>query len=329
MTGSWRVLDAARAGRAPRARPGSAAPRRARGRPVQRPGARADDRVAHPLRPAARRSSGPDILAPEFDEARFLRRLREDDPTRPIGDAAARPAHDRRDRQHVEGGGLLRGRHRPVAAGRRGRATTRPARSSTAPARACSASARDGNQTPLPAHLRQGRAARARAAAARDPAARARATTTARPSGARRVRRDRRAASATRAPTTSRRATRAASFDAALAARVDMIEFDVLPRGPGRPRREPAAARARLRAPRPPDALTLEEGLAHLADGRVRRRRARRRPQAARLRGARGRGAARARAASSGRSSPRCSCAASSRCASWSRGCGSAGRCRA
>jgi endonuclease-8 len=30
---------------------------------------------------------GPDILADDFDEARFLRRLREDDPTRPIGDA--------------------------------------------------------------------------------------------------------------------------------------------------------------------------------------------------------------------------------------------------
>ena len=30
---------------------------------------------------------GPDILAPEFDEERFLTRLREDDPTRPIGDA--------------------------------------------------------------------------------------------------------------------------------------------------------------------------------------------------------------------------------------------------
>jgi endonuclease-8 len=30
---------------------------------------------------------GPDICAPELDEARFLRRLREDDPTRPIGDA--------------------------------------------------------------------------------------------------------------------------------------------------------------------------------------------------------------------------------------------------
>ena len=30
---------------------------------------------------------GPDILAPEFDERRFLTRLREDDPTRGIGDA--------------------------------------------------------------------------------------------------------------------------------------------------------------------------------------------------------------------------------------------------
>src|SRR3954469_15934193 len=30
---------------------------------------------------------GPDVLAPEFDTDRFLRRLREDDPTRPIGDA--------------------------------------------------------------------------------------------------------------------------------------------------------------------------------------------------------------------------------------------------
>jgi endonuclease-8 len=30
---------------------------------------------------------GPDILAPELDERRFLTRLRADDPTRPIGDA--------------------------------------------------------------------------------------------------------------------------------------------------------------------------------------------------------------------------------------------------
>jgi endonuclease-8 len=40
--------------------------------------ARADQRIAR---------LGPDILAPELDEATFLRRLRADDPTRPIGDA--------------------------------------------------------------------------------------------------------------------------------------------------------------------------------------------------------------------------------------------------
>jgi endonuclease-8 len=40
--------------------------------------ARADQRIA---------GLGPDILAPELDEAAFLRRLRADDPTRPIGDA--------------------------------------------------------------------------------------------------------------------------------------------------------------------------------------------------------------------------------------------------
>jgi endonuclease-8 len=39
---------------------------------------RSDPRIAH---------LGPDILAPELDEARFLARLRADDPTRPIGDA--------------------------------------------------------------------------------------------------------------------------------------------------------------------------------------------------------------------------------------------------
>jgi endonuclease-8 len=40
--------------------------------------ARADPRLA---------SLGPDILAPDLDVARILRRLRQDDPTRPIGDA--------------------------------------------------------------------------------------------------------------------------------------------------------------------------------------------------------------------------------------------------
>ena len=50
---------------------------------------------------------GPDILAPELDEQRFLRRLREDDPTRADRRRPARPAHDRRHRQPLEGRGLL------------------------------------------------------------------------------------------------------------------------------------------------------------------------------------------------------------------------------
>jgi endonuclease-8 len=40
--------------------------------------ARGDERLA---------GLGPDVLGPEFDERVVLRRLREDDPTRPIGDA--------------------------------------------------------------------------------------------------------------------------------------------------------------------------------------------------------------------------------------------------
>jgi len=84
MTGSWRVLDADR-------RPSRAAwlsIRRGDKAVVQFKGpvlelmtdsrTRVDQRIA---------GLGPDILAPEFDYARFLRRLREDDPTRPIGDA--------------------------------------------------------------------------------------------------------------------------------------------------------------------------------------------------------------------------------------------------
>ena len=46
--------------------------------------------VARAAATSASRRSGPDILAPGWgdeDERRFLRRLREDDPTRPIGDA--------------------------------------------------------------------------------------------------------------------------------------------------------------------------------------------------------------------------------------------------
>jgi endonuclease VIII len=83
MTGSWRVLER-------RPRPGGAwlVLRRGDHEVVQLRGpvlelmtdarVRSDPRIA---------GLGPDILAPEFDERRFLRRLREDDPTRPIGDA--------------------------------------------------------------------------------------------------------------------------------------------------------------------------------------------------------------------------------------------------
>ena len=65
---------------------------------------------------------GPDILAAELDEAEFLRRLRHEDPTRPIGDALL-------DQRTIAGIGNLwksegcfAAAHRPLAAG--------PARSS-------------------------------------------------------------------------------------------------------------------------------------------------------------------------------------------------------
>jgi endonuclease-8 len=83
MTGSWRVLE-----QRPRPRDAWLAIRRGEREVVQLKGpvlelltesrTRFDQRLA---------ALGPDILAPEFDAPRFLRRLREDDPTRPIGDA--------------------------------------------------------------------------------------------------------------------------------------------------------------------------------------------------------------------------------------------------
>jgi endonuclease VIII len=87
MTGSWRVFD-----------PGvrwSRSPRRA-WLVLERGGREAvqfDGPVLELLTEARARNDprlarlGPDILAEEFDAARFLRRLRGDDPTRPIGDA--------------------------------------------------------------------------------------------------------------------------------------------------------------------------------------------------------------------------------------------------
>jgi len=84
MSGWWRVLDADRA------------PSRAAWLVIRR-GAKQVIQVNGPVLELMTESRtrfdqrlaalGPDILAPELDRERFLRRLREDDPTRPIGDA--------------------------------------------------------------------------------------------------------------------------------------------------------------------------------------------------------------------------------------------------
>ena len=100
---------------------------------------------------------GPDILAPEFDAARFLRRLREDDPTRPIGDAML-------DQRTIAGIGNLwkvegcfEARIDPWRP--TGEVTDAEALAIVAACRPRMAqSAQDGNQTPVPPHLREGRA---------------------------------------------------------------------------------------------------------------------------------------------------------------------------
>ena len=108
---------------------------------------------------------GPDILAPEFDYERYLRRLREDDPTRPIGDAVLAAAHGRGDREPVEGRGLLRGRDRPLAADRQGQRRRGGRDRRRRPPAHAAVGARRQPDAP-PARLRPRRAARARAAAA-------------------------------------------------------------------------------------------------------------------------------------------------------------------
>jgi endonuclease-8 len=84
MTGSWRVLPGPR-------RPPAAAwlvLRRGDRAVVQLDGPVLELMTESRARFAQRLTQlGPDILAPELDAERFLRRLREDDPTRPIGDA--------------------------------------------------------------------------------------------------------------------------------------------------------------------------------------------------------------------------------------------------
>jgi endonuclease-8 len=84
MTGSWRVVDAG----------GSWSRRvwlsvRRDGREVLQLGGPVLELMTESRARFDQRLSrlGPDILAPELDTALFLRRLREDDPTRPIGDA--------------------------------------------------------------------------------------------------------------------------------------------------------------------------------------------------------------------------------------------------
>ena len=87
MTGSWRVLERGARWQRPR-RAAWLVIRRGEREVVEFDGpvlelmtearARSDQRIA---------GLGPDILADEFDAATFLRRLREDDPTRAIGDA--------------------------------------------------------------------------------------------------------------------------------------------------------------------------------------------------------------------------------------------------
>ena len=181
---------------------------------------------------------GPDVLAPELD-ARALPAP----PARRRPDArdrrrAARPAHDRRHRQHVEGRGLLRGAA-STPGGPTGEVSDAEALAIVARVPAADAALRARRQAgSLPAHLRHGRAARARAAGqARDPVARP---------GRRQphdllvpgmsdvtLRRVGHKGADHIAPGNT-----PASFDAALAADVDMIEFDVLPRdrrAPARP----------------------------------------------------------------------------------------------
>ena len=324
MSGSWRVLDrGARWPRSPRAAWLYA--RRGDREVVQFNGPVLELMTASRSRFDRRLAQlGPDILAPEFDEARFLRRLREDDPTRPIGDALL-------DQRTIAGIGNLwkvegcfSARHRPVAADRRGR-RRRGARDHRGHPPAHAALGPGRQPDPLQADLRQAGLPCPRCGGD-DPGPRAVGR---QPpdllvpvvSGVT-VRRVGHKGADHIAPGNT-----LASFDAALAARVDMIEFDVLPEDPRRPGREPAGARARPRAPRARRADARSRARPPRR-GRVRGRGARRRPQAARLRGAGAGGAARARPGGADAGLHAVHAQPGRRCASSSPRCGSAGRCR-
>ena len=107
MTGSWRVLDAR--GRWPAlaaVRVAADPPRRARGAAVQRPGARADDRLAHAAGPPDRRP-GPGHPRARARRGRLPAPAARGRPDAPDRRRAARPAHDRGDREPVEGEGCF------------------------------------------------------------------------------------------------------------------------------------------------------------------------------------------------------------------------------
>ena len=151
---------------------------------------------------------GPDVLAREFDfrggSCATAARRRPDAGARR---RAARPAQRRRDREHLEGRGVLGGRRRPVAAGRLLSMTARWWRSSRRVRPRMMRSATTGPSRDQAAGLRPRRPA-VPAVRGADHKRAGRATRTGRHTGARDVRRDGSrgrpfgcAASGTRAPT--------------------------------------------------------------------------------------------------------------------------------
>ena len=264
---------------------------------------------------------GPDILAPEFDERPLPAPPARGRPDAPDRRRAARPAHDRGHRQPVEGRGLLRRRDRPVAPDRRGH--RRGGAADRAPDAAAHAAVRARRQPERRPHDLQPPRHALPALRRADPAARpvGRQPPDILVPGMPALKRVGHKGADLIAPGNT-----LASFDAALAAGVDMVEFDVLPEhrdGSGRLvlAHDYSAADRR-------DALTLERGPRALRSRRLRRRRARRRPQARRLRAARRRRAARARAGRAHAHLDDGGARACGRCARSRRRSASAGRCR-
>ena len=228
---------------------------------------------------------GPDVLAAEFDTVQFLKRLRSDDPTRPLGDALL-------DQRNVAGiGNIWKAEGcweagvdpwRPLGTVEDREVVAiieavrpRMRRSATEGPRAIGARVYGFAGRPCP---RCGGRVKSRWAGRREPddilVSGMSDVDGSHAAGRLRLRRVGHKGADLIAPGNTY-----ASFDAALAAGVDMIEFDVLPEehGDGLILAHDYGDAAR-RAPH-----TLEEGLAYLAVRPVRGCRARRRPQAARV----------------------------------------------